>query len=191
MENGSARVHTVEHKSEELKDATQLHKPVATQLQEKPKQKGGAQPGAGRPAFVPTDAERQRVEELAGCGVPEQMIAALIRDGIHVDTLRARLGQELIRGRAKAAEGVGRTLYARAMAGDVGAMVWYTKTQMRWSPAPQEIRIQSDTRVSIASALDAAQARVIEGEAVERVVGALGGPGGDAEGDAPPEGERE
>lgn len=134
--------------------------------------------GPGRPRFVPTDAERQRVEELAGCGVPEHMIASLIRDGIHVDTLRANLGQELVRGRAKAAEGVGRTLYSRAMAGDVGAMVWYTKTQMRWSPAPQEIRIQNDTRVSIVGALEAAQARVIEGEAIERAQGALEGPDG-------------
>jgi hypothetical protein len=108
------------------------------------------------------------------------MIASLIREGIHVDTLRANLGQELVRGRAKAAEGVGRTLYARAMAGDVGAMVWYTKTQMRWAPAPQEIRIQQDTRISIAGALEAAQARVIEGEAIERVVGALDDPQGDA-----------
>jgi hypothetical protein len=106
------------------------------------------------------------------------MIASLIRDGIHVDTLRANLGQELVRGRAKAAEGVGRTLYSRAMAGDVGAMVWYTKTQMRWSPAPQEIRIQQDTRVSIVGALEAAQARVIEGEAVERAQRALEAPDG-------------
>ena len=123
--------------------------------------------GRGRPMFVPTDLERQRVEELAGCGVPEHMIASLIRDGISVDALRARMGHELIRGRAKAAEGVGKTLYSRAMAGDAAAMIWYTKAQMRWSAAPQEIRIQSDTRISIQSALTAADSRIIEGDARE------------------------
>lgn len=154
---------------------------------------GGKQPGAGRPpAIVPTDEDRQRVERLAGLGLPLEQIGAVIGPpgGINKDTVAKYFAAELIRGRAKANEAVGQTLYSRAVAGDAAAMIWWSKVQMRWSAAPQEIRIQSDTRVSIAGALEAAQARVIEGEAIERVVGAMGGPSGDAEGEGE-EGEGE
>jgi hypothetical protein len=93
---------------------------------------GGARPGAGRPAFVPTDAERKQVEAMSGYGLPIEQIAVLVRDGIHVETLRAHFGAELLSGKAKANSGVGRTLFQKAMSGDTAAMIWWSKTQMRW-----------------------------------------------------------
>jgi hypothetical protein len=45
-------------------------------------------PGAGRPEFEPIDAERKQVEALSGYGLPIDQIAVLVRDGIHIDTLR-------------------------------------------------------------------------------------------------------
>ena len=53
------------------------------------KSNGGARENAGRPAFEPTDAERKQVEALSGYGLPIEQIGALVRDGIHIDTLRA------------------------------------------------------------------------------------------------------
>lgn len=94
---------------------------------------GGAQPGAGRPAFVPTDAERKQVEALSGYGLPIDQIAVLVRDGIHIDTLRAHFSNELVSGKAKANSGIGRTLFQKAMGGDTTAMIWWSKTQMRWA----------------------------------------------------------
>lgn len=93
---------------------------------------GGARPGAGRPAFVPTDAERKQVEALSGYGLPIEQIAVLVRDGIHVDTLRSHFAQELISGKAKANGQVGKTLFQKVMAGDTAAAIWWSKTQMRW-----------------------------------------------------------
>jgi hypothetical protein len=93
---------------------------------------GGAMPGAGRPAFVPTDAERKQVEAMSGYGLPIEQIAVLVRDGIHVETLRTHFRSELISGKAKANSGVGRTLFQKAMSGDTAAMIWWSKTQMRW-----------------------------------------------------------
>jgi hypothetical protein len=94
---------------------------------------GGAREGAGRPAFAPTDKERQQVEALSGYGVPIEQIAVLVREGIHVDTLRAHFQNELISGKAKANGQIGKTLFQKAMGGDTTAMIWWSKTQMRWA----------------------------------------------------------
>jgi len=98
---------------------------------------GGAMPGAGRPAFEPTDAERKQVEAMSGYGLPIEQIAVLVRDGIDADTLRKHFSQELISGKAKANSGVGRTLFQKAMGGDTAAMIWWSKTQMRWKEVQQ------------------------------------------------------
>ena len=94
---------------------------------------GGARDNAGRPAFEPTDSERKQVEALSGYGLPIEQIAVLVRDGIHVDTLRAHFGTELVSGKAKANGQVGKTLFQKVMAGDTTAAIWWSKTQMRWA----------------------------------------------------------
>lgn len=94
---------------------------------------GGAQPGAGRPAFEPTDAERKQVESMAGYGLPQNHIAILVREGIHLDTLRSHFERELVSGKAKANSKIGQTLFQKASGGDVTAMIWWSKTQMKWA----------------------------------------------------------
>jgi hypothetical protein len=100
-------------------------------------QNGGAREGAGRPAFEPTDSERKQVEAMSGYGLPIEQIAVLVRHGIDTDTLRKHFAQELIAGKAKANSGVGRTLFQKAMGGDTAAMIWWSKTQMRWKEVQQ------------------------------------------------------
>jgi len=94
---------------------------------------GGARPGAGRPAFEPTADERKKVETLSGYGLPMDQIAILIRDGISIDTLRAHFETELKSGKAKANVRIAQTLFQKAMSGSEAAMIWWTKSQMRWS----------------------------------------------------------
>ena len=101
--------------------------------QEKRNSVGGAREGAGRPAFEPTEREREQVEKLAGYGIPQEQIAALVRDGIHIDTLRKHFEKELVSGKAKANAEVGKTLYQKATDGDTTAAIWWSKTQMRWA----------------------------------------------------------
>lgn len=98
---------------------------------------GGAQPGAGRPAFKPTDNERKQVEAMSGHGLPIEQIAVLVRDGIDTDTLRKHFASELISGKAKANSEVGKTLFQKVMSGDTTAAIWWTKTQMRWKETQQ------------------------------------------------------
>jgi hypothetical protein len=92
---------------------------------------GGAQPGAGRPAFEPLETERKQVEALSGYGLPLDQIAVLVRKGISVDTLTKHFADELISGKAKANSQVGRTLFQKATSGDTTAMIWWSKTQMK------------------------------------------------------------
>jgi hypothetical protein len=94
---------------------------------------GGARPGAGRQAFTPTNDERSRVEAMSGYGVPIEQIAVLIRDGIDTDTLRKYFQTELQAGKAKANAKIGQTLFQKAVGGDTTAMIWWSKTQMKWA----------------------------------------------------------
>lgn len=96
---------------------------------------GGAREGAGRPAFEPTDAERALVEKLAGYGLSQDAIASLVREGVSKDTLRERFSVELSRGKARAHTMVAAKLLDLALAGDVRALVWWTKAQMGWREA--------------------------------------------------------
>jgi len=137
---------------------------------------GGAREGAGRKRFIPTAAERRQVESMAGFGVPIESIAALVRDGISHETLRDRFAKELAQGKAKANAKVGQTLFQKAIAGDTTSLIWWTKTQMRWSETHRhEIDVQH-THVLHLDALKrmADRARVphsghIEAEAIDVV----------------------
>ena len=97
------------------------------------KKNGGARPGAGRPRFVPNDSERRQVEAMSGYGVPLPQIAVLVRDGIDLETLHKYFETELIAGKAKANAQIGKTLFSKAQEGDTAAMIWWSKTQMRWA----------------------------------------------------------
>jgi hypothetical protein len=94
---------------------------------------GGARPDAGRNPFEPTETERKQVEALSGYGLPLDQIAVLVRKGISVDTLTKYFAEELVSGKAKANSQVGRTLFQKATGGDTTAMIWWSKTQMKWS----------------------------------------------------------
>ena len=96
------------------------------------KQNGGARQGSGRKPFIATDVERRQVEAMSGYGVPFEQIAALVRDGIDIDTLRKYFSPELINGKAKANAQVGKGIFQKAMAGDTTAQIWWSKCQMGW-----------------------------------------------------------
>ena len=130
--------------------------------------RGGPQPGSGRPAFVPTDEEREYVEKLSGIGLVQEQIAALIRDGIHSDTLRDHFGKELLAGKAKANAKIGGTLYQKAVNGDTGSLIWWTKTQMRWAETQKHEIVH--TGISINDALEAAKARLISGDIIDATI---------------------
>ena len=80
----------------------------------------------------PTDKTRQQAQSASGLGLPQDQIAALI--GIAPDTLRKHYELELGLGKAQASAAVAKTLFNKATTGgDTTAMIWWTKSQMKWS----------------------------------------------------------
>ena len=91
-----------------------------------------SRPGAGRPAFVPTENERRQVEALSGYGLSQENISALIRDGISLDTLREHFKKELLSGKAKANAQVTKSIFQKVLAGDSSMMRYWAGTQLGW-----------------------------------------------------------
>lgn len=96
------------------------------------KENGGAREGAGRKAFSPTENERKQVKALSGYGLPFHQIAALIRDGIHIDTLREHFAAELVVGKATANAQIAGGIFKKALAGDSNLMKYWGATQLGW-----------------------------------------------------------
>jgi len=120
------------------------------------KNNGGAREGAGRMAFVPTDAERKQVEAMSGYGVPIEQIAILVRGGIDADTLRKHFEAELLAGKAKANSQIAKTLFQKATSGDTTAAIWWTKTQMRWAETQRhQISGDADNPVRVKAQVEA------------------------------------
>ena len=82
-------------------------------------------------AHKPTDETRRMVESTSGLGLPHESIAVLV--GIDDKTLRKHYRSELDIGKAKANGQIAKTLFGKATGGDTTALIWWTKTQMRWA----------------------------------------------------------
>jgi hypothetical protein len=109
---------------------------------------GGARPNSGPIPMVPTDEERKLVQTLAGHGVPHRSICALIRDGIHIDTMYTHFRRDLDLGMAVAQSKVGKTLFQKAVDGDTTASIFYAKTQMGWKDTTVIDNTSSDGSMS-------------------------------------------
>ena len=79
----------------------------------------------------PTQETRKLVETSSGLGLPHESIAVLV--GIDDKTLRKHYRAELDIGKAKANRQIAGTLFQKATAGDTTSLIWWTKTQMKWS----------------------------------------------------------
>jgi hypothetical protein len=82
-------------------------------------------------AHKPTEETRRMVESTSGLGLPHEQIAILV--GIDDKTLRKYYRAELDMGKAKANGQIAKTLFSKAVGGDTTSLIWWTKTQMRWS----------------------------------------------------------
>lgn len=86
----------------------------------------------GRPPIVLGRRELAQMEKLAGLGLTEAAIAAVL--GIGASTLREKKHAEevsgaLARGKARAESKVAEALYNRAIGGDVQAIKWWEMTR--------------------------------------------------------------
>jgi hypothetical protein len=130
----------------------------------------------GNPPFEPTDQQRSDVRTWAKIASHETIAAML---GITTRTLAKYFPDELAEGKFEAVAAVGGKLLAKALKGDTASMIFYLKTQGKWSTriehtGPDGGPIQT---VDISSALDGmseAQLAAIE-PIIESLIAAGGG----------------
>jgi hypothetical protein len=84
----------------------------------------------GRPAFEPNEQQRETVANMVACGITQEQIALFL--DIDVKTLCKHFRREIDTAATAANAKVGKSLFVKATSGDVGAMVWWTKTRMGW-----------------------------------------------------------
>ena len=101
-------------------------KPAPRPVNRAPARSNGKHPG-GRPRWEPTAVDRAKVEVGAAMGWTVDQIAAAI--GVSRDTIERHCRDELDAGAQAANLKVGGALFAKAMKGDVTAIIWWEKTR--------------------------------------------------------------
>ena len=79
----------------------------------------------------PTPEITALVEEYSGVGISQEQICSLI--DMSLKTLRKYYTVAMLKGKAKANKEIGGKLYRQAMEGNVTSLIWWTKSQMKWS----------------------------------------------------------
>lgn len=129
MNNNSNEINELDSNDQELstdKPSLSVQEPVIARDSEVvPKKK------AGRPRHLVLATTQNEVYELSKVGTRHEDIATLI--GVSHDTLTKYYKKQLDRGRIEANAAVAGTMYSKAMTGDVGAMMFWLKTQAQWS----------------------------------------------------------
>ena len=85
----------------------------------------------GRKPHAPSDRDRKTVEAMTAYGIPQDSVAKVI--GIDKKTLIKYYREELDTAKAKAIASVAEMLYNQCKQGNVTAMIFYLKTQAKWS----------------------------------------------------------
>jgi hypothetical protein len=87
--------------------------------------------GPGQPPTTFSEAQRIRIAELAGYGIPHKEIGRII--GVDAKTLRKHCRYELKTGAVEATCAVARTLHGLATGGNVAACIFWMKARAGWS----------------------------------------------------------
>jgi hypothetical protein len=127
-----------------------------------------------RPRFEPTAQQRQLVEMTAGFGLCHRDICLLVTNPrtqrpIDEKTLRKMFRSELDTGAVKANMAVAKSLWRKAINGDVTAAIWWTKCRMGWtaqSEAPAGPTVNFNFAALTDEQLEAAEAAL---EILDRV----------------------
>lgn len=108
-----------------------------------PRKDGTPAAKPGPDEHVPTEETKQKAEYLAGLGVPHEHIAVLV--GLSDDkTLRKHYADELKLGKAKANAKATQMLFQKVDKGDLGATIFWLKSQAGWREKSEVIHTGPD-----------------------------------------------
>ena len=99
-------------------------------------------PKRTKPPHDPTPEQRQLVQLHATIGTPQEAIGRII--GVDAKTLRKHYRDELDLALSKANATIGGALFNKAKDGDTAAMIFWMKTQARWSERHEVDHSSSD-----------------------------------------------
>ena len=117
----------------------------------------------GGPCHEVTVENRARVKQYAMVGVSRVQTALLI--GIDEKTLKKYYDEDILLGKAQSNARVGRTIYQKAVEDeDLGALIWWTKTQMGWKEAKADDNININGSVNITHNIVGIEPGLIESE---------------------------
>lgn len=103
--------------------------------------------GSGRP-YKATAADRKQVGQMCAAGISHEQIALVL--GINADTLKKHYDVELKTASPIANNRVAGALYAKALSGNVTAMIFWLKTRARWSEsAPEGGETAQPTKITL------------------------------------------
>ena len=88
----------------------------------------------GPAPWQPTDEERRLVQHYVSIGYTQPQIAALLDKS--EDSLQRYCRRELDLGALVVNAKIGGKLFQKAMDGDTGALIWWSKTRMGWRETP-------------------------------------------------------
>jgi hypothetical protein len=130
----------------------------------------------GRPRLEITARDIRQVEKLGGLGLTAQEIALVL--GIGESTfLRWRdepgVMEALLKGRAAANCAVAQTLYKKALAGDLGACIWWEKTRAKRSDRVTVVTEEEANRITrtIRTLTVDQLRRIADGQQPDEVIG--------------------
>lgn len=104
-------------------------------------------------AHEPTKASRELVSLHAMVGTDQRVIAEIL--DIDPKTLRKYYRAELDNSKAKANATIGGALFNKAKSGDTTAMIFWMKTQARWSERSEIDHTSSDKSFSASASQEA------------------------------------
>lgn len=105
----------------------------------------------GRKPFEPTDDQRRTVTDMAAVGITQEQIALFL--DIDDNTLRKHFRRELDIAALEANVKVAKSLYVKAISGDIGAAVWWTKTRMGWKEK-QDLQHSGGINLNVVTGID-------------------------------------
>lgn len=86
--------------------------------------------------FRPTDNQRRQVEQMAGHGITQEDMAAVL--GISPGTLTNHFREDIDKGRAKAKATMAKSIFLRAQKSDTLAVFW-AKVHLGWRDKDQSL----------------------------------------------------
>ncbi|MDL2315497.1 hypothetical protein LJC59_00240 [Desulfovibrio sp. OttesenSCG-928-A18] len=122
----------------------------------------------GRPRIERDEKKASEVMAMSQYGLPQESMAAYL--GMSVETLVGLYREEIDKGRAVANLMVGKTLFSKAVAGDITAAIFWAKTQMGWRETCKIDHASSDGSMSPITPIDLTKLTPIETIALAKIV---------------------